>query len=102
MHVAELWRYPVKSLAGERLEVAELGPGGLVGDRLVQVYDARGRVVTARTRPGLLGLRGTLGPGGEPLVDGHPWASVAATAAVRAAVGDGARLRRFEGLDVRP
>lgn len=99
MHVAELWRYPVKSLAGERLAVAELGPGGLVGDRLVQVYDARGRVVTARTRPGLLGLHGTLGPGGEPLVDGHPWASAAATAAVRAAVGDGARLRRFEGLD---
>jgi hypothetical protein len=34
MHVAELWRYPVKSLAGESLAVAELTPGGLAGDPL--------------------------------------------------------------------
>ena len=29
MHVAELWRYPVKSLAGERLEQAEIRPDGM-------------------------------------------------------------------------
>ena len=52
MHVAELWRYPVKSLAGERLEQAEIRPDGMVGDRLVQVYDARGHVVTAPEAPG--------------------------------------------------
>ena len=62
MHVAELWRYPVKSLAGERLTQAEIRPDGIVGDRLVQVYDARGHVVTARKHPDLLGHRGTLGP----------------------------------------
>ena len=62
MHVAELWRYPVKSIAGERLERAEIRRDGVVGDRLVQVYDMRGRVVTARTRPWLLGYRGSSGP----------------------------------------
>jgi uncharacterized protein YcbX len=32
-HVEALFRYPVKSMAGERLEVAELGLHGLEGDR---------------------------------------------------------------------
>jgi uncharacterized protein YcbX len=36
MHVDGLWRYPVKSLAGETLPlVAELTTDGLAGDRLV-------------------------------------------------------------------
>jgi uncharacterized protein YcbX len=105
MHVAELWRYPVKSLAGERLDRVEVRPDGLVGDRLVQVYDARGRVVTARTRPGLLGHRGTLGPDGEPRVDGWPWASREAATLIAGAAGPEARLDRFLGeerFDVLP
>ena len=97
MHVAELWRYPVKSLAGERLEQAEIRPDGIVGDRLVQVYDARGHVVTARKHPDLLGHRGTLGPDGEPRIDGWPWASPEAAAAIAQAVGWKARLERFTG-----
>jgi len=105
MHVAELWRYPVKSLAGERLERAEIRRDGFVGDRLVQVYDARGHVVTARKRPGLLGHRGTLGPDGEPRVDGWPWPSPEAAALITRAAGPEARLDRFEGeerFDVLP
>ena len=35
--VEELWRYPVKSMAGESLETAELTESGIVGDRIVQV-----------------------------------------------------------------
>jgi len=66
MRVAELWRYPVKSLAGERLESAELTVNGIVGDRVVHVRDERGRVITARTHPRLLALHATLGPDGEP------------------------------------
>jgi uncharacterized protein YcbX len=97
MHVAELWRYPVKSLAGERLAQAEIRPDGMVGDRLVQVYDARGHVVTARKHPDLLGHRGTLGPDGEPRIDGWPWASPEAAAAIAQAVGWRARLERFTG-----
>jgi uncharacterized protein YcbX len=105
MHVAELWRYPVKSLAGERLDSVEIRPDGLVGDRLVQVYDTRGRVVTARTRPGLLGHRGTLGPDGEPRVDGWPWSSREAATLIARAAGPEARLDRFLGeerFDVLP
>jgi uncharacterized protein len=32
--VAELWRYPVKSMRGERLDEMALSDGGAVGDRL--------------------------------------------------------------------
>jgi hypothetical protein len=97
MKIASIWRYPVKSMAGERLSSAHLTRTGLVGDRIVQVYDRRGRVVTARTFPRLLRLRATLGPNGEPLIDGLPWDSSDVAARVEAAVAPGARLERFEG-----
>ena len=99
MRVAELWRYPVKSLAGEQRDVVVLRKDGVPGDRLVQVRDARGRTVTSRTSPRLLGLKGTLGKDGEPLVDGRPWTDPAVTAAIEAAAGRGARLARDESLD---
>lgn len=106
MHLAELWRYPVKSLAGERLDTVQVRSDGLAGDRLVQVNDqGTGRVITARTRPGLLRLHGALGTGGTPLVDGLPWHGREAAAAVRAAAGPRARLARFDGperFDVLP
>jgi uncharacterized protein YcbX len=88
VHVAELWRYPVKSLAGERLREAELGLEGIPGDRLVHVRNGHGRVITGRLRPALLGLRGTLGPDGEPLIDGRPWAAPESAEAVGAALGN--------------
>jgi len=92
--VAELWRYPVKSMAGERLRQVELLPDGIRGDRLVQAYDARGRIVTARTRPGLLKHRATLGPDGQPLVDGRRWDAPEVGRDVEAAAGSGARLAK--------
>jgi uncharacterized protein YcbX len=98
MRVAELWRYPVKSLAGEPLESAEISPAGIPGDRVVQVY-AEGRVVTSRTSPRLLGLKATLGADGEPMIDGRPWTDPAAAASVEAAAGPGARLARDDGPD---
>jgi uncharacterized protein YcbX len=58
VHVAELWRYPVKSLAGERLDSVEVGPDGFPGDRAYRVVNGRGDQVTARTKPGLLALSG--------------------------------------------
>jgi uncharacterized protein YcbX len=98
MRIAELWRYPVKSMAGERLEAIDVGPGGFAGDRVVYVVDAGGRVVPSRTRPRLLGHRGTLGPDGEPLVDGRPWSSPEAARAVEDAAGPGTRLVRTDGI----
>ena len=46
MKVAQIWRYPVKSMAGERLEHARIGPLGIEGDRVVPVEDAQGHVIT--------------------------------------------------------
>ncbi|MBB4664730.1 hypothetical protein BDZ31_004345 [Conexibacter arvalis] len=98
MHVAELWVYPVKSLAGQRLERAELTVDGIPGDRRVQVRDGDDRLVTARTRHRLLGLRATLGEGGEALVDGRPWSAPASLTAVREVVADdAARLVEVDG-----
>ncbi|GBC69197.1 hypothetical protein HRbin01_00892 [archaeon HR01] len=39
MYVKALWRYPVKSMLGEALELAEVGYDGLSGDRAYAVYD---------------------------------------------------------------
>jgi uncharacterized protein len=55
MRVAELWRYPVKSLQGERLEAADVSPEGLEGDRRFAIYDLETRFgLTARRVPELL------------------------------------------------
>jgi MOSC domain-containing protein len=97
MTLTAIWRYPVKSMAGELLAAAELSATGLTGDRVVQVHDRVGRIVTARTFPRLLRLHATLGSDGEPLVDGLPWRSREVGARVEAAVGPGARLNRSDG-----
>ena len=97
MHLQELWRYPVKSMAGERLDRADLGPNGVEGDRILHVRDASDRLVTSRSHPALLAHRGTLGPDGEPLVDGRPWATPEVDRDVEAAAGPGARLMRDDG-----
>jgi len=105
MRVAELWRYPVKSMAGERLEEALVTRDGIAGDRIVHVEDGRGRVVTARTHPRLLSLHGRLAADGEPVIDGHPWSTAEAAAAVRSVAGNDARLVRWDGperFDVLP
>jgi uncharacterized protein YcbX len=104
MVVGEIWRYPVKSMGGEQLEVTMLTPDGVPGDRVVHARDDR-QVLTARSHPALLGFRASLGPDGEPLVDGDPWTSEMIAARVRQAVGEKARLARFEGperFDVLP
>ena len=71
--VAELWRYPVKSLLGEQLEAAELNHRGLVGDRLFAVTDHEGKLGSGKTSrrfrrlDGLFDLRAR-SDGGRPLV----------------------------------
>ena len=105
MRIQELWRYPVKSMAGERIESAEVTDTGIAGDRMVLVAGPGGRIITSRTHPGLLGLHAALGPDGEPLVDGKPWDDRAVAEAVRAAAGPQARLVRYDGperFDVLP
>ncbi len=53
--VRELWRYPVKSLQGESLAEAEIGPEGIAGDRQWALFDVvTGLGLTARREPDLL------------------------------------------------
>jgi uncharacterized protein YcbX len=55
MHVAELWRHPVKSLQGEPLDEAVIEDSGLSGDRRWGIVDSEtGKVLTARRVPSLL------------------------------------------------
>lgn len=98
MHVAQLWRYPVKSLAGEPLTEAHIDPDGVRGDRLVHVQGPHG-LLTSRTKFRLLGLEGRLDPDGEALVNGHPWDSPEAHAAIRAAAGPDTAPMYYGGLE---
>ena len=98
LYLEALWRYPVKSLAGERLPVATIGQDGIPGDRLVRVRGPEG-VRTARRHTRLLGLRGTLDPDGRALINGHPWDSADALALVKDAAGPDVWLEAWSGLD---
>jgi uncharacterized protein YcbX len=81
--VSQLWRYPVKSMGGERLQRTEVALDGVPGDRLLYVVDGHGQV----------------------LVDGRPWDSPAVARDVEAATGPEARLvaaRGPERFDILP
>ncbi|USQ79922.1 MOSC domain-containing protein [Ornithinimicrobium faecis] len=57
MRVTDLRIYPVKSLAGDSVDTAEVEPWGLAGDRRWGLVDEAGEKVTAREEHALLGLR---------------------------------------------
>lgn len=83
--VERLWRYPIKSTGGERLEHVAVETRGLAGDRLWAVRDATGKLGSGknsnrfRLMPGLLRLgsrhRGEherpdlIDPDGQPVAD---------------------------------
>jgi uncharacterized protein YcbX len=47
--VTEMWRYPVKSMQGERVEASTVTPRGLVGDRAYALVDVgTGRLASAK------------------------------------------------------
>jgi uncharacterized protein YcbX len=101
LFVAGLWRYPVKSLAGEPLQMAEITAHGVTGDRLAHVRGPEG-VRTSRRQYRLLGLAGSLDAKGNPRVDGFPWDSEEARDRVRAAAGADAWLEASEPTDDGP
>jgi len=73
IRLAELWRYPVKSLAGERLRRVTVDLRGLEGDRLWALVDPDGGIASGKTTrrfrsvPSLLHHRSHL-DGREPVV----------------------------------
>ncbi len=90
--VSALWRFPVKSMGGERLEQGEFTERGLVGDRAYALLDAEtGKVVSAksvRLFPDLLGCRAAFVE--PPRVDSE-------LPAVRIALPDGASVTSDSG-----
>lgn len=64
--VQQIWRYPVKSMAGEPLESTRVIETGIVGDRAWGIRDlASGMILTGRREPRLL-------MASARLVDGQP------------------------------
>jgi uncharacterized protein YcbX len=98
MKVAEIWRYPVKSLKGEPLPEADVTALGIAGDReIVVTSTSTGRVLTARKYPRLLGLRGGIGADGVTTINGTPWNSHEAQKLVEEAVGQPIELVKVTG-----
>src|ERR1700738_2860779 len=106
MHVSEIWRYPVKSLKGERLEETEITRVGIPGDRqVVIVRTINGRFLTSRVRPKLLGLQGSVNSAGVPTINGLLWNSAEALRLVRDAAGEPVTLQQIpapQAFDVLP
>lgn len=102
MIVAELWRYPVKSMAGEAITHGELRAGVLVGDRAWGVVDVeRGTLLSAKRWPQLLRARAShddaRGATTVWLPDGHGQGEAgepALDAALTAWLGHAVALRR--------
>ncbi len=99
MKVGQIWRYPVKSMAGEQMDHARIGSLGVEGDRVVHVEDAHGYVITARTHHRLLGHHAALNASGEPLVDGLLWRDPKVRTDIEDIVGPGASLVRDDSSD---
>jgi uncharacterized protein YcbX len=106
MHVAELWRYPVKSLRGEQIQQTEITELGIPHDReIVVLREGVRRVATARTKYKLLALQGSIDGEGITTINGHPWNSPEAQGLVAEACGEPIQLLQFTGpqrFDVLP
>ncbi len=98
MTLDAIYRYPVKSMAGEALDSTVLTALGVPGDRIVHVRGPEG-VRSARRQYRLLGLHGALDADGVSRVNGHLWHSEAAAALVRAEAGADAWLEAFDGAE---
>jgi uncharacterized protein YcbX len=86
MRVEQLWRYPVKSLGGERLAAAAVGTFGVEGDRVIAVRDERNEITWAGAVPALMQVRAvTVGAGVAELIlpDGRRFRSDASDAGSR-------------------
>lgn len=77
VRILEIWRYPVKSVGGERLDTADIGETGITHDRgWGLVDDTTGNVLTARREPRLLF-------GSARVVDGAPVVTIDSGAELR-------------------
>jgi uncharacterized protein len=108
--VEQIWRYPVKSMGGEQLEVGFVDERGLHGDRVWAVQDDAGKLGSGKDASrftrilGLLDLSATYVDDAEPPVvlapDGtkYPVASGAADAYLQAMTRRTVHIRRDTGI----
>ena len=87
VRIEQLWRYPVKSMLGEQIDLAHVEPAGVRGDRAFAVVDEETRKIASAKQPRLWrallqatatretpdggGLRISL-PGGQQTTDTDP------------------------------
>lgn len=98
MKVAALWRYPVKSMLGERLQQLHVSARGAAGDRLYAVCDGEGKLGSGKNSRRFRRLEGLFGfsaagdtptitfPNGGRLRADDPAIDAALTAALRTPV----------------
>ena len=63
--IVELWRYPVKSMQGERLQSVALDASGFTADRRFGVVTPEGFVLSAKSEPRILAASATVRADGE-------------------------------------
>lgn len=74
MRVDALWRYPVKSMMGERLQRAQIDHRGVHGDRLYAIHDPDGKLGSGKNSQrfrrftGLRFIQATLNEQSEPVL----------------------------------
>ncbi len=108
--VEQIWRYPVKSIGGERIDSTHVDGHGVRGDRLWAVQDAAGKLGSGKNSRrftrilGLLGLTARYEDLTEPPIvtgrDGtdYPVATGAADEFLRALAGKRVWVRRDTGI----
>ena len=108
--VEQIWRYPVKSIGGERVDSTRLDGDGVHGDRVWAVQDAAGKLGSGKNSrrfariSGLLGLTARYEDLTEPPIvtgaDGtdYPVATGAADELLRALAGKRVWVRRDTGI----
>ncbi len=108
MVIEQLWRYPVKSIGGERLHSVYVDDQGVLGDRVWAVQDGAGKLGSGKNSTrftrilGLLGLTArydspapvVIGPDGSE----HPVATGAADSYLSELSGREVHVRRDTGI----
>lgn len=111
--VAQIWRYPIKSLGGERLVRALVSEDGLTGDRDWALWDeTRNELVTGKRHPDLMQLQGCfvdpddplgpiriVAPDGEIFRLDDPWATARLSARIGLSLGFRRRPPSGTGAD---
>jgi uncharacterized protein YcbX len=108
--VEQVWRYPIKSMGGERLDMSFADDRGLLGDRVWAVQDDAGKLGSGKNSTrftrllGLLDLTSHYDDAAEPPIvtapDGsqHPVATGAADSYLQALSGRAVHVRRDTGI----